>query len=262
MTVSNTGASPRPDAVHSNPTTGGHGQQVGRGGSHGHGGNGSWSNNRFQGAVSDMKRNVFTMQTERVNNQELDQFVQTAKHISYYMGRSNTSQHVREFCMAIDDLTLPEVEDLEPIIDDDPSSALVSKWMQDYKENNIKKADIKKLNTNLYNLVIGQCSPLVVSRIESHSKFAGAKQNGIELLKIVKEVTCSFEENANKAYESHKMLKDMINFRQGKKELHSYFSEFQSHDSMMNQVGAGVCFQAVLDEITAKKRPSRTIGRR
>ena len=44
--------------------------------------------------------------------------------------------------------------------------------------------------------MLGQCTKALENKLQSHKKFAAALNKGIELLKIIREVTCLFEETA------------------------------------------------------------------
>jgi hypothetical protein len=59
----------------------------------------------------------------------------------------------------------------------------------------IKKTDANNdFKASLYNIVWGQCSDALQTRIESHPDHAASRQDGLALLVIIKKVTHTFEE--------------------------------------------------------------------
>jgi hypothetical protein len=62
-------------------------------------------------------------------------------------------------------------------------------------QSNIKDLLHFDLKASLYNIVWGQCSDALQTRIESHPDHAASRQDGLALLVIIKKVTHTFEEH-------------------------------------------------------------------
>ena len=48
-------------------------------------------------------------------------------------------------------------------------------WAEDYKEYQVKKRKLEELKSMAYALVLGQCSPIIITELEGQEKYATIK---------------------------------------------------------------------------------------
>ncbi len=122
-----------------------------------------------------------------------DQFIKTTKELEKYVGRTNT-KYTGDFTEAVKNLDLDmPVEPAEPA--EDASQFAVERWKLALRKYEDKQQAYSDFLAGLYSTVLCQCSEALEDRLESHEDFPAANQDGIALLAIIKQLTCTFEES-------------------------------------------------------------------
>ena len=68
-------------------------------------------------------------------------------------------------------------------------------WAKEYEKYREKKCILEELKPMTYALLLGQCSPGVMTKLEGQEKYAGDKANRdlVGLLKLIQGICCNFE---------------------------------------------------------------------
>ena len=178
---------------------------------------------KFKG-LTDLAGNIFDLPSES----KADQFVTTTKALANHVGtiyRKNTAA----FRTAVTDLVL--TPPTRPADIEAGATHMEAKiWEIAYKRYSEDTIAYGDFQANLFSLVLGQCTEGLQDKLKSHTDYetTEAAQDGVELLKIVKELTYSFETNQkNRAQALCEMTKKLYHFHQGKNmTLQQYHEQF------------------------------------
>jgi hypothetical protein len=128
---------------------------------------------------------------DSVGERSPDQCISTTKEIVNDVGRTY-NKFTSEFIDAVMRLKLI---DPEPPSDPDPGNQLGFEiWKHDIKAHGMRMQEYSNFRSGLYNVILGQCTEALQDKLKSHTDFAAAYQDGIELLTLIKELAYSFEE--------------------------------------------------------------------
>ena len=179
------GLQPQADVV---PSAGG-GRSPGRdahgGGSQGHGrgGHGSQNNNNnnqacFIGRESQLNGFILDYTVEC----NPDQYIHFKDELVNFFGR-NLTKYTDKFTTAIEETTLDDpVAPPNP----DPANMLdLELWKLNRKEHEEKVRAWREFHSQLYHVVLGQCTLSLQEEICAHADHEAAINNGIELLQII-----------------------------------------------------------------------------
>lgn len=183
---------------------------------------------RFIGREKSLYGHIYDYNGER----SPDMFIRTTKEIANYIGRTSKS-YSSDFALGIEELKLKELT--EPTQPDPTNPIALEKWKYEYKEFKNKEQEYINFRSNLYNLVFGQCTDALQSRLRSHDDFNKNKQDGIELLKMIKSIIHTFEEHQEPA-DSYDVIKEgFYTLKQGKyMSLSKYYEIFKAHSAVMD----------------------------
>ena len=260
MSTSNEGGT-RPDTAMSNPspitTTSAHdtsnrggrgrGRGRGRGNSYrGRGGICPRETQRFQGREEGLQGHIYDLQAHK----SPDQYIRTTHEITNYIGRIH-KKHTAIFVKAIEALELDMP--LEPDDPDETSAVAMERWKVKFKKYNEETDAYNDFLAHLYNLVMGQCTVGLEEHIKSHADYESASQNGIALLRIIKQLTYSFEDRRKLADALCEVKEGYYRMRQGEHEtLQDYHERFKNHMAMMEEIGASFADTIHIGEIALK----------
>jgi hypothetical protein len=130
----------------------------------------------------------------------------------------------------------------DPEQPDEPAEAatavLVKRWEFAEKEYRSILKTYNDFRAGLYSTVLGQCTEALRAKLEAREEFAATSQDGIALLRLIRTVTHTFEqERSNLANEVNKMKGKFYSLRQGKYEgLLQYHRKFESLVNAMESV--------------------------
>ena len=112
-------------------------------------------------------------------------------------------------------------------------------WKVQFKQYNERLEDYHDFLTNLYNLIMGQCTIDLEDQIKSHVDYAAASQDGVQLLQIIKQLTYSLEDCKKLSDALCDLREGFYQMRQGKyKSLKDFYEQLKNHVTMMDEVGA------------------------
>ena len=152
------------------------------------GGHGSQGPKQFEGSEPTLKGHIYDFTRER----NLDQFIKTTQEIKLYAGWTY-KKFTQELMKAVETLELEEPT--APVIPEGaPDMYILEYWRMDLKKYSEKEAEYASFRAGLYTIVFGQCTEPLKDKLKVHPDFAGADQDGIALLKIIKLILYSFEE--------------------------------------------------------------------
>ena len=177
---------------------------------------------KFKGECSDIEEYVFDVGMP-TSNQEL--YSNTTKKISEYIAR--TYDDAGEFRNGLMNLKLPDIH--KPKIEDFGTVGIDNKvsideggkeeWKEELKSY---RKDLKaraKNKSKAFALILGQCSDMLRSKIESHEDWEAANSGDdpIGLLKIIKHCMVHKTTTRHKAYSMVEAERNLGRFRQGEK---------------------------------------------
>ena len=144
-----------------------------------------------------------------------DQYIHTTHEITNYIWRIH-KKHTTIFVKAIEALELDMP--LEPDDPDKTSAVTMERWKVKFKKYNEGTDAYNDFLAYLYNLVMGQCTVRLEEHIKSHADYESASQNGIAFLRIIKQLTHSFEDRRKLADALCEVKEGYYRMRQGEHE--------------------------------------------
>ena len=96
-----------------------------------------------------------------------------------------------------------------------PDMYTLEYWHMDLRKYSEKEVEYASFRAGLYTVVFGQCSELLKDKLKAHPDFAGANQDSITLLKIIKLILYSFEEATHEEDELNDLKHAFFLFQQG-----------------------------------------------
>ena len=180
-----------------------------------------------------------------------DQYIKTTKQLVTYFG-SNSKHYPSDFCEAITELQLDD-----PQVPNQPAGAPnqfeIEIWKTDYKEYREKLQAYTNFRSKLYNIVIGQCTEAMKTRLKSHADYEAANQDGIALLLIIKELIHSFEDHQYIPDAVCGAKEDFYKMYQGRNmSLSRYHERFVNQVEVLDAVQADIVDPAVLNWVAQR----------
>lgn len=180
-----------------------------------------------------------------------DQYIMTTKESINFVGLMY-NKYMAEFTQAVRDLQL--VNSVAPV-NPDPDDVIAFKlWKLSINRHRVKEQEYANFWAGSYNVVLGQCSEEALQdKLKSHAGFPNAYQNGIELLRIIKTITCTFEVRQKQADAALLDIKNIFcSFKQGRSmSLQRHHKLFLSHVEVLAKVGIMIADQSLVDTIAA-----------
>jgi hypothetical protein len=188
---------------------------------------------------------VYDLATERNS----EQYVKTTKQIINWVGREYT-KHTRTLVEAVEVLQLDAP--IAPVVPDDGNPVEFELWKMEVRKHQEKEEAFDNFKARLFAVVKGQCSEALEDRLKSHSGWSAAQQDGIELLRLIKTITYTYEE---RCYPSEALLdvkEEFYSLRQGKFEpLQRYYERFMNQVSVMDEIGVTYVDEAQVKVVAA-----------
>ena len=157
-------------------------------------------------------------------------------------------KHTGTFVEAIERLTLTM-----PTAPDDPDgdNAIALEWWKlQIRKYDEQTEAYNGFLTNLHSIVMGQCTDALADKIKSHIDYATANQDGIYLLRIIKQLTYSFEDRHKLSDALCDVMEGFYKLRQGDHEmLQDYYEQFKSHVGVMDEVGVVFAGSSLVGEV-------------
>lgn len=135
----------------------------------------------YLGKCEPIKHHVYDVK------KSVDQFSKTTKEISGYIAR--TVKHGAEFANAMDPENLGFADIAEPQLPDDTDDVIqMETWKYAFKTYSDKIEKRHLATGTAYAIVLGQCSPAVIDRIEAHDDYStiNAGYDLIALLRLIR----------------------------------------------------------------------------
>ena len=217
----------------------------GRGNQSGRGGRGRNPNvprtPRFEGSEEALKGFIYDF----TGNKNPDQYIKTTKQLVTYFG-STSKLYPSDFCAAIQNLELIDPQPPAQPQGNAPTQFEIEIWKSSYKEYREKLLAYNHFRSKLYNVVIGQCTEAMKTRLQSHADFAAADQNGIDLLIIIKELIHSFEQHQYVPDAVCGAKEEFYRMYQGRNmSLARYHERFVNQVEVLDAVNADIVDRAV-----------------
>ena len=169
------------------------------------------------------------------------------REISTYVGVVYT-KYTADFTAAMDTLDLADPD--EPPAPDPANQVAFERWKYVYKEYMNKVQEYMNFRSDLYNLVMGQCTEALKEHLKSHKDFTGANQNGIALLVLIHSLLHTFEERCKLADGLSDVKMAFYKLRQGKyMKLEHYHELFLAQVDMLNEVGVTIPDTALIQHV-------------
>ena len=186
---------------------------------------------KFEGRIDELKGHVYDY-TGRKNP---EMYIKVTKEVAIYFGRQE-GDYSGDFVTAINDLDLTDPP--EPQLAANAGFQDQERWKLAIKEHHNKTKAYSTFRSRLYYVIMAQCTTQLEQQIRSHDDFAGANNNGIELLRIIRSITHSPQGTRHKLADS---LADMqytyFTLKQGKQPLDQYHDKFKAQVDSMRDAG-------------------------
>ena len=247
---------PRPDETGSRASSGQ--RQGGRGGRGGRGR--GWqssqqsNSSRFQGQEPSLKECIF----DYTEDPQSKRYLRNVEWLVGYVG-TNFDRHNMEFQQAIETLELKDPEEAtRPKDDSDPIE--VEEWKMRYKARQDQVRDYKNFRAALFSLILGQCTPLMKDKLQAKPEFLKLKEkrDGVELLKLIKQVTFTFDSGRIYNLVGRDKLKEEFYAlkRKNNQSLHSYYEVFRAKAKVLEEAGIVLYDKDILNQVAAANKRS------
>ena len=203
---------------------------------------------KFKEEVSALKGHIYDFTGER----NPDQFIKTTREIKLYTG-CTYKKFTQELLKAAE---TPELEEpTAPVIPEGaPDMYALEYWHMDLKKYSEKEAQYASFRAGLYTIVFGQCTKPLKDKLKVHPDFAGANQDGITLLKIIKLMLFSFEEASHKEDELNDLKRAFFSFQQRNNMLlQKYHELYVGQVTVLNELGVTIADIAVAIKVANEK---------
>ena len=189
---------------------------------------------KFEGRCDELKGYVY----DYGESKNANQYVQTTKEISTYVGR--TFKHDSDIIQtAIEDLAMPIGEGPKDPSDPDNRIA-VKKWEKAFDKFCKWEQVLKDNMTTLYNIVWGQCSESMQQKLERLPTYKdmSTTKNAIDLLTTIKDTTYDYQSQKFGVVSVVNAENQLSGFRQGPHmSADTYFREFSNRLSVYLHCG-------------------------
>lgn len=191
---------------------------------------------RFEGRCTELKGHIYDLKPIG----QSDNFMKTTREIGLYVGR--TYSDGSDIKLAVETLEMPTfVMPADP--PDDAGRGVVLAW-----ENRVKAHSKRLLNyesnvKTLFSLVWGQCTEALQAKVEADTNYnnmAKVPQDGIQLLKIIKDIAFDYQSQKYLAHAISDAVFKFWTFQQGNLPTTEYYERFKNHLKVLEHVGANI----------------------
>ena len=200
----------------------------------------------FTGREPAMNGHIFDYTGERTP----EKYIRTMRELVAHVGLTYKS-YTTELKDGLENLAL--VDPTEPAHPPDGDQVAFELWKMDLKEYRDKVKVYANFRAGLYSLVLGQCTDALQERLKSHHDYAGASQDGIALLVIIRSLIHTFEENRKLSDAIMDVKEKFYKFYQGRyMTLERYHELFLAQTEVLDEVGITIEDEALVDEIAGE----------
>ena len=205
----------------------------------------------FKGAEEGLEKYIFDKVTEQ--NRHENMYETSMEQLVNHVGRNFTQgEHI--VGAVLHGEQGPEKPDPcqknEDGSNDEEDMVRFNYAMKEYtREMKIYKSNLSKL----YHLIIGQCTPALKANMKTHADWATTerKQNGLELLKILRETISSGGAGKNKVVAIFLQMRALFGKNlQGDKPLAEYLTYFKNQLVVLKDLGGDLCPTGLSDSIS------------
>jgi hypothetical protein len=177
-------------------------------------GNSDRSNSEFLGSEPSLQGHIYDYTGER----DPDGYIKTTKEISNYIGRK-FNKYQTELAAGFDALDLPmPVEPTLPAPEEGNAFAIQFELFKANHKIFLEKTQAyKDFKGSMYSIILGQCTERMRDSVESHTRYPHVKavRDGIELMKIIKELSHTYEGHSKAEHQVAEALKKFYGRTQG-----------------------------------------------
>lgn len=204
-----------------------------------------------------LKNDIFDYQT----NKQAQKYQDNLEAIKIYISKQY-HKYTAELINSIDSLQLDIPAEYADLTDKEPTVAALKKWELQYKKREEQCDIYANFLDSLYSLLWRQCTVLMKEKIKSHPTYdtINKSQNGIELLKLIKTLSHSYNDthvNRVDAIDTYK-IKYYLMKKQQHQPLAAFYQQFQAHVQMCLEVGIQLYDPGLLE--TIKKANGHTLA--
>ena len=135
-----------------------------------------------------------------------------------------------------------------------PDMYTLEYWCMDLKKYSEKQAEYASFRAGLYTVVFGQCTEPLKDKLKVPPDFAGADQDGIALLKIIKLILYSFEEATHEEDELNDLKRTFFLFQQGNNmPLQKYHELYIGQVMVLDELGVTIADIATAIKVVNEK---------
>jgi hypothetical protein len=177
---------------------------------------------KFEGKCADLKGHIY----DYSNARQADLYAKTTKDIAEYVGKEyRYSGDVRRAVTRLERPAIPE-----PADPPDNAGYATQKRFESALRSYQNRIDGLEINIEkLYSLVMGQGTDIMQQKIKETDDFPDveAARDGLELLKLIREVSNNFESTKFLPYTKYEAKRRQYNCRQGNHTVQQYLEKFQ-----------------------------------
>jgi hypothetical protein len=191
---------------------------------------------KFEGRCKELKGHIYNCSDAR----QSDLFTKTTKEIALYVGRTYT--YGGDMKIAVESLAMPTLK----VPTDPPATATKTEeliWKKKVEEYVRRESYLEENIKSLFSLVWGQCTDIMRQKVEVLDAFdkLAASNDGIALLKTIKNTAFSFETQKNSWQASHEAIRHFYMVSQGKHmTMQDYLKHFQNMVDVIDHTGGVV----------------------
>jgi hypothetical protein len=211
---------------------------------------------KFEGKCEDLKGAIYDCSDAK----QADVFVKTTKDIAAYAGR--TMKFGGDMRIAIETLEPP----IFAIPDDPPADANMATtelWKDSVKQLGKRISYLDENTRTLYALVWGQCTDILQQKLESTEGFTSVWEEGqgISLLKMIKNITYSFQSQKYPGQSLFDAKKRFYNQVQGRTAtVKEYFIQFQNLVDVIKHSGGNITDDNGMETFVLNGRSKATMN--
>jgi hypothetical protein len=208
---------------------------------------------RFDGRCPDLKGHIY----DCADSRQSDMFQRTTREIAEYVGREY-ARHGGDVSYAIAEQKKPTIP--EPVPPPGVTAESVTPMQQLVLSEQIKQyvSRLNALEQNLqkaYNLVLGQCSEIMRTKVESVPEYADlhGRMDVIELLKTIQKICYNFETQKYMPHAVHEAVRRFYLLRQDTSmTCGAYLEKFKSTVDVLETCGGTVGESEIMIQAAAE----------
>ena len=202
--------------------------------------NGVPNQSTFEGRIEALKG--FTYDCSETSRQA-EMFTKTTREIAGYVGREFRTGG-DDVCRAVDMLELPTFTK-PPRPDSDTADEYDRiEWVGEMKAYQLRMTALEENMRRLYNVVYGQCSDIMISKLMAVEDFETDvidTSDALGLLRAIKQIAFNFESQKFEPHAIHDAIKQFYTFRQGPHMTPQvYLEEFNNNVDVLTYCGGTV----------------------